>query len=50
MSIINISIKIKYLVLLRLITKGENLIDACSKAGLSIQTAKDYLSIKNISL
>ncbi|QKF72894.1 hypothetical protein AFAEC_0712 [Aliarcobacter faecis] len=46
MSIKNISISIKQLVLLRLINSGESLIDASSKAGLSIRLSKNYLNIK----
>ena len=46
MSITNISIKIKQLVLLRLINNGESLIDASSKSGLSIKIAKEYLQNK----
>lgn len=46
MSITNISIKIKQLVLLRLINNGESLIDASSKFGLCIKIAKEYLQNK----
>lgn len=46
MSITNISIKIKQLVLLRLINNGESLIDASSKSGLYIKIAKEYLQNK----
>ena len=47
MSIINVNIKIKQSVLLRLIKNGESLEDASSKAGLCINLAKDYLKPKN---
>lgn len=46
MSITNINIKIKQLVLLRLINNGESLIDASSKSGLCIKIAKEYLKNK----
>ncbi len=46
MSITNISIKIKQLVLLRLINNGESLIDASSKSGLCIKIAIEYLQNK----
>lgn len=46
MSITNISIKIKQLVLLRLVNNGESLIDASSKSGLCIKIAKEYLQNK----
>ncbi|MCT7500270.1 hypothetical protein [Aliarcobacter cryaerophilus] len=46
MSITNICIKIKQLVLLRLINNGESLIDASSKSGLCIKIAKEYLQNK----
>ena len=44
MSITNINIKIKQLVLLRLINSGESLEDASSKAGLCINLSKNYLN------
>ncbi|WP_165786105.1 hypothetical protein [Aliarcobacter cryaerophilus] len=46
MSITNISMQIKQLVLLRLISNGESLIDASSKSGLCIKIAKEYLQNK----
>ena len=47
MSIINVNIKIKQSVLLRLIKNGESLGDASSKAGLCINLSKTYLKPKN---
>ena len=44
MSVTNINIKIKQLVLLRLIKNGESLIDASSMSGLCIKTAKNFLN------
>ncbi|OCL81810.1 hypothetical protein [Arcobacter porcinus] len=46
MSITNISIRIKKLVLLRLINDGENISDASSKSGLCIKVAKKYIENK----
>ena len=46
MSITNISIKAKQVILLRLLNDGESLIDASSKSGLCIKVAKEYLSSK----
>ncbi|MCD8541167.1 MAG: hypothetical protein LRY22_00280 [Aliarcobacter cryaerophilus] len=46
MSIINVNIKIKQSVLLRLIKNGESLEDASSKAGLCINLSKTYLNQK----
>ena len=47
MSIINVNIKIKQSVLLRLIKNGESLEDASSKAWLCINLSKTYLKPKN---
>ena len=47
MSIINVNIKIKQSVLLRLIKNGESLEDTSSKAGLCINLSKTYLKLKN---
>ncbi|WP_162830431.1 hypothetical protein ACNSOO_05675 [Aliarcobacter lanthieri] len=46
MSITYISTKIKQLVLVKLLDSGENIIDASSKSGLSVEFAKKYLSTK----
>ena len=46
MSITNISIKIKQLVLLRLINNGESIIDVSSNSGLYFKITKEYLQIK----
>lgn len=47
MSIINISITMKQTVLLRLLENGENIKDACSKAGLCVKIAEKYLINKS---
>ncbi|MBT3280102.1 MAG: hypothetical protein HOF69_03170 [Campylobacteraceae bacterium] len=46
MSIINIKQTEKVKVLLRLLDNQENIEVACSKAGLDIQSTKEFLSFK----
>ncbi len=46
MSIINIKPTEKVKVLLRLLDNNENIEIACSKAGLNIESTKEFLSFK----
>ncbi len=48
MSITQISIDIKRDVLLKLLSKGENFAVACSKAGLCIKDAKQFVVINSL--
>jgi hypothetical protein len=47
MSITKINLSIKQAVLIRLLTKGEDFTDACSKSGLYTKDAVKFLVINN---
>lgn len=47
MSITKINLSIKQAVLLRLLTKGEEFRDACSKSGLCAKDAIKFLIVNN---